>query len=303
MKKLILVSGMIALSFLAVAQCQDFLLGQKVTWNASGTYSLDMEYLPLVPQIVIGEQNTWNPANPGETLTAIVSMGLNNYTSINFTMFVPPMTFCNQGFQIDEDGRIHPLSIESTGPSACGGNNGQICYNDPNRPFTVDGIASVNGCVKGLSSGAHTLIFDPWLSSIDGMLHCNASTIIDLPEFSIEFAVIGNDLSSVITGGVGPFTTNIVPNSPADDIVENFTAQCYTLTVIDQNTGCTSTISAYIPTTCPGDFNGDGIVNTQDLLLFMGTYASTGGPGDYNCDSIVDTQDLLYFLGGFGLSC
>lgn len=60
---------------------------------------------------------------------------------------------------------------------------------------------------------------------------------------------------------------------------------------------------------CPGDLNGDGGVNTQDLVTFLGRFgqvAPIGSPAaiaDFNHDGVVNTVDLVYFLGRFGQVC
>ena len=55
---------------------------------------------------------------------------------------------------------------------------------------------------------------------------------------------------------------------------------------------------------CPGDFNFDGQVDTEDLLLFLGFFGcDTACGADLNQDGQVDTQDLLFFLGFFGTAC
>ncbi|MGB0423570.1 MAG: hypothetical protein ACPGED_04585, partial [Flavobacteriales bacterium] len=57
---------------------------------------------------------------------------------------------------------------------------------------------------------------------------------------------------------------------------------------------------------CPCDFNGNGIVNAEDLLLYISTPT---GPCDAPCtydlsdDGIVNSSDLLAFLGCFGTLC
>ncbi|MBL7943634.1 MAG: hypothetical protein JNM00_12755, partial [Flavobacteriales bacterium] len=60
-----------------------------------------------------------------------------------------------------------------------------------------------------------------------------------------------------------------------------------------------------LPDPCPEDLNGDGSVNTTDLLLFMGAFGcnSSCGPEDLNGDGAVNTTDLLLFMGAFGTVC
>jgi T5SS/PEP-CTERM-associated repeat protein len=60
------------------------------------------------------------------------------------------------------------------------------------------------------------------------------------------------------------------------------------------------------PPTCPGDLNGDNVVNTTDLVAFLGRFGSTVPAytlGDLNGDGQVNTTDLVAFLGRFGRTC
>jgi T5SS/PEP-CTERM-associated repeat protein len=60
------------------------------------------------------------------------------------------------------------------------------------------------------------------------------------------------------------------------------------------------------PPTCPGDLNGDNVVNTTDLVAFLGRFGTTVPPytlGDLNGDGQVNTTDLVAFLGRFGRTC
>lgn len=52
--------------------------------------------------------------------------------------------------------------------------------------------------------------------------------------------------------------------------------------------------------TLPGDVNGDGIVNTEDLLLLLGAWGpNPGHPADFDGDGVVGTSDLLILLGNW----
>jgi YVTN family beta-propeller protein len=51
---------------------------------------------------------------------------------------------------------------------------------------------------------------------------------------------------------------------------------------------------------CAGDVDGNGEVNTADLLALLAAWGSPGGPADVNLDGIVDTEDLLILLGNWG---
>ncbi len=54
-------------------------------------------------------------------------------------------------------------------------------------------------------------------------------------------------------------------------------------------------------TCCPGDLNGDGIVNVPDLLLLLGDFGSCdGSPADFDGDGCVGVPDLLALIANFG---
>ncbi|MFM9956701.1 MAG: dockerin type I domain-containing protein [Phycisphaerales bacterium] len=58
-----------------------------------------------------------------------------------------------------------------------------------------------------------------------------------------------------------------------------------------------------LPRLCPGDINGDGTVNTNDLTQLIGEFGNTVIPsegGDLNGDGIIDLNDLTLLLGNLG---
>ncbi|MFG0259468.1 MAG: GC-type dockerin domain-anchored protein [Phycisphaerales bacterium JB041] len=54
---------------------------------------------------------------------------------------------------------------------------------------------------------------------------------------------------------------------------------------------------------CPGDFNGDGAVDTRDVLSFLNAWAAGEGRADANEDGVVDTRDVLFFLNLWTAGC
>ncbi|MDY7110415.1 MAG: M28 family peptidase [Planctomycetota bacterium] len=55
----------------------------------------------------------------------------------------------------------------------------------------------------------------------------------------------------------------------------------------------------------PGDVNGDGVVNTEDLLALLAAWGSCPDPpedcpADFNGDDVVNTEDLLTLLANWG---
>lgn len=53
---------------------------------------------------------------------------------------------------------------------------------------------------------------------------------------------------------------------------------------------------------CPGDTNGDSVVNLADLNLVLANFG-TGSDGDVNGDGVVDLADLNLVLANFGTDC
>ena len=54
---------------------------------------------------------------------------------------------------------------------------------------------------------------------------------------------------------------------------------------------------------CPGDINGDGVIDTADLGLLIGGFGTGDVAADINSDGIVDTADLGILIGAFGSVC
>ena len=49
----------------------------------------------------------------------------------------------------------------------------------------------------------------------------------------------------------------------------------------------------------PGDFNGDGRVDSADLGMLLAAYGDTNSPYDLNDDGVIDSSDLGILLGGW----
>lgn len=58
---------------------------------------------------------------------------------------------------------------------------------------------------------------------------------------------------------------------------------------------------------CPGDINGDGVVNLTDLAILLSNFGvgtgATRSNGDLNGDGAVNITDLAILLAAFGSSC
>jgi 6-phosphogluconolactonase (cycloisomerase 2 family) len=62
-------------------------------------------------------------------------------------------------------------------------------------------------------------------------------------------------------------------------------------------------MAVWKPEGCPADFNGDGVVDTQDVLAFLNAWAAGDDSADFNGDGAVDTLDVLAFLNAWNAGC
>lgn len=54
---------------------------------------------------------------------------------------------------------------------------------------------------------------------------------------------------------------------------------------------------------CDADYNGDGAVNTLDVLAFLNAWSSGDPRGDFNEDGTINTLDVLAFLNAWSAGC
>lgn len=92
----------------------------------------------------------------------------------------------------------------------------------------------------------------------------------------------------------GPFNARSTNN--ADDYIVDGPA------VLTNNARASFTVIGP-PDECRADFNGDGAVNTQDVLAFLNAWAAGDPSADFNGDGVVNTQDVLAFLNEWVAGC
>jgi hypothetical protein len=54
---------------------------------------------------------------------------------------------------------------------------------------------------------------------------------------------------------------------------------------------------------CAADYNGDGTVDTQDVLAFLNDWAAGSSGADWNNDGAVNTMDVIAYLNDFNTAC
>ena len=68
-------------------------------------------------------------------------------------------------------------------------------------------------------------------------------------------------------------------------------------------TGWNAGALALVPGGCAVDLNGDGVVNTQDFLLFLNLWTSSDETADWNGDDTINTQDFIAYLNDWVAGC
>jgi len=131
-------------------------------------------------------------------------------------------------------------------------------------------------------------------------------------EVNVDLRLWGFDGSSLvdITGdaGTGIFSGgNVVSESAVDNVehlyIVNLAIGQYVLEVNRSNSSGNSKVFSVgwlfpEPTAIPGDVNGDGLLNVEDLLMMLSAWGSCSGDcsEDITGDGVVDVSDLLQLL-------
>lgn len=54
---------------------------------------------------------------------------------------------------------------------------------------------------------------------------------------------------------------------------------------------------------CPPDANGDGVVDTRDVVLFLNWWSSNDSNADFDDNGTIDTRDVIVFLNAWATGC
>jgi len=169
------------------------------------------------------------------------------------------------------------------------------------RDFSLD-YCIVQNWANSPTNGMQTTGQDPLLVDPDGADDI-AGNLDDNPTLSPFSPAIDAGFSIAVTpiGFFGDFFGNARfaddPGMPDTGVRES------TLPIVD--IGAVEFTGVSIA--CPGDANGDDLVNADDLLAVLGSFGTqtSGGPaaGDVDFSGAVNADDLLAVLGAFGSSC
>ena len=140
---------------------------------------------------------------------------------------------------------------------------------------------------------AGSVVFIDWLAAVPGADSAMVSLELSVtgpsgPWSPIEGAAPNSGRFQVTLAGVGP------------------TAQAYLRATL--STGAHGSAQHVmgplaIVGTCLADFNGDGLVNTLDVLAFLNAWASGDARADFNGDGAINTLDVLAFLNAWRTGC
>ncbi len=179
--------------------------------------------------------------------------------------------------------------------------------NDPNGfPTDVDYlrlVAPTSGVFSAtLSPTGFTYLNGPQL--LGGA--CSAGTSINtLIRMDLRLDIFGTNGTTVLASSNvgGPGVTESVSNVAfpvggtyylrVSNTLQSDEPQTYNLSI------------TFVGAGCPGDANGDNVVDFRDLNLILGSFGQSGPAllGDVNHDGVVDFRDLNLVLSNFGRTC
>ncbi len=248
-----------------------------VQTRGPGAYQLaDVDIAPFVDQNNAGLFAAWSmvviyslPSAPPREITI--------HDGIGFVAFGSPATASIN--------RVQPLP-----PSGVSARLGVVVY---------EGDANATGDSLLFNSNILSDALNPpgnYFNGTRSFLGTSLSTAGDLPQLNGQSAsMCGIDIDvadvTALAPGPGPGAATVTMQTG------NAGDQYHTGYVV---------LSVSVPLACIGDANDDGVINTADLTIVLGSFGSAVTPytsGDFNGDGVVNTADLTIVLGLFGSAC
>ncbi|MDZ4824456.1 MAG: LamG-like jellyroll fold domain-containing protein [Flavobacteriales bacterium] len=175
-----------------------------------------------------------------------------------------------------------------------GNENGLLAYWKFNELGTGAGITALNSAntgseLNGITVGNSTTFVQSKIYNTSTTYYAD----FDLdgygnPNNSVQSCTGISTLFSLNNLDCDDSRSDVYPNAPGTD------------EGIDNN--CNGTIDLLEQLAIPGDFDGNGVVNTPDLLLFVSTFGCSSSCGSFDLDGngTVNTNDLLIFISLMG---
>jgi hypothetical protein len=186
-------------------------------------------------------------------------------------------------------------------------------------PFTADGLAQYDGVfVAGVVSGAfpNNQVLIDYIEAGGNVYVCGGTgntgaageaagwnTLLN--HFGLEFAPTYTMSSTYAFASAEPLLAGVASMffSGGNQVLDDNPADSAARVILTHGPTGLGLIGVYIA--CPGDDDGDGDVDFDDLNRVLSNFSGSGaaGPGDVNGDGDVDFNDLNLVLANFGTAC
>ena len=120
----------------------------------------------------------------------------------------------------------------------------------------------------------------------------------------------GTSMATPIANGVASMIWTVDPSLTAQEVEQVMFETCEDLGNAGNDSfwgwgraDLQAAVEAAAGGACRADWNGDGAVNTQDVLAFLNDWAAGNSSADVNGDGSVNTQDVLAFLNLWTAGC
>ncbi|MCC7387150.1 MAG: hypothetical protein IT431_00125 [Phycisphaerales bacterium] len=102
----------------------------------------------------------------------------------------------------------------------------------------------------------------------------------------------------------GDAVVRLSVNSSANSLAPGtYTDNVYFTDTFNGGSSFTRVVQLVVEADCYADYNGDGNVNTLDVLAFLNDWANGNSKADCNGDRVINTLDVLCFLNAWAAGC
>ena len=104
---------------------------------------------------------------------------------------------------------------------------------------------------------------------------------------------------TVTDGGpyLGAQTSTLFINPTSSGVGGTYDAVCI------NTCGYVTSNPATLTIICPADYNGDGVVNVQDIFAFLSGWFAQDIAADWNANATIAVQDIFDYLAAWFLGC
>ena len=177
----------------------------------------------------------------------------------------------------------------------------------PAYEYEIDGMVEGSGVVMGILFPDPTPLgevldfFEPGLSEL------LAGTVVN-PDGTHPFAIFGETFEGMenLAGIDVTFAATLSAGIDEDDFVF-FSVTDVTLEpsfLVGSLTFTEGTVTVTrVEASCPGDFNGDGVLNILDFVAFQGAFVAGDPAADCDGNGQFNILDFVCFQGAFAAGC